>query len=770
MTQTLKILHIEDVQSDAELVERTLRKAGIEFEKLIVDTRAEYLKALEEFNPDVILSDHSLPAFNSLEALRILKQSGRDIPFILITATVSEEFAVSVMKDGASDYVLKDRLQRLPGAVNNAIAKRQSDNDRQVYLNKIFQSEALFAKAELLAGFGTWRMELATNTTTWSAGTHLLLGFEKDQVEPSYNNFIKNIHSDDLEPFERKFNEAIMNAEQAEVDFRICGDGDESIRHLNCQFEFEPNESGGQPDIIGFVQDITRSKEAQLEIEKHIEELKAAGERQAAILNAIPPNVVLLNTNGKIVAVNDSWKKFTIANNLGVPRYGIGYSYMALSEKAIGVDAQYARKIGRGIWDVINGKTNEFAMEYSVNSSPKKIWFRLIVAPLTDRLSQGAVVLHVNITDRKEAEELMLQSRANLQTIFENTDMAYVLCDVQNKVVSFNSKANDLCIEQFGKTLKTGRNVFNYFTKNKIPDMKNAVQRILNNEMVSYETSYELRDGTAKWYGVKWVGIADGEGKNIGFMVAFKDITERKIADIERDRITADLVQRNRDLEQFTYIVSHNLRAPVANILGLSNMLNNFDFDINENQEIKTALATSITALDNMIIDLNQILQVSNKVSERAETIPFRFLIEDVVLGMRPIIESEHATIQHNFSGAEKIVAVKSYMHSIFHNLILNGIKYSRPGVEPVILISTQRDGNNVHLIFRDNGKGIDERNIKNLFGLYRRFDTSVEGKGMGLFMVKMQVETMGGKISVESEQGQGTTFIVELPAGKADE
>src|SRR6202012_4804627 len=138
MTEILKILHIENIQSDAELVERTLKKSGIAFEKLIVDTRAEYVEALENFIPDVILSDHSLPAFNSLEALKILKQTGRNIPFILITSTVSEEFAVSVMKEGASDYVLKDRLQRLPNAVLNAIGKYQSDQERQVYLDKIF--------------------------------------------------------------------------------------------------------------------------------------------------------------------------------------------------------------------------------------------------------------------------------------------------------------------------------------------------------------------------------------------------------------------------------------------------------------------------------------------------------------------------------------------------------------------------------------------------------------------------------------------------------
>src|SRR5215469_13634787 len=108
MTHELKILHIEDVRSDAELVDRILKKSGIAFTRMLVDTKDEYLKALDEFQPDVILSDHSLPAFNSLEALNILKKTGKDVPFILITATVSEEFAVSVMKEGASDYVLKD--------------------------------------------------------------------------------------------------------------------------------------------------------------------------------------------------------------------------------------------------------------------------------------------------------------------------------------------------------------------------------------------------------------------------------------------------------------------------------------------------------------------------------------------------------------------------------------------------------------------------------------------------------------------------------------
>jgi len=477
MANSLKILHIEDIKSDAELVERTLLKSGIVFEKLIVDTRPDYTKALTQFNPDIILSDHSLPTFNSLEALQILKQSGLDIPFILITATVSEEFAVNVMKEGASDYVLKDRLQRLPSAVINAIEKHRSDADRQIYLNRIVASETLFTKAEMIAEFGTWRMDLATNAANWSAGTYPLLGYEQGEVESTYENFIKNIHPDDISNVKAITKIAISNVEPAGVDFRVLNK-DGSTRYVHSQFEFELNEKGEAAYMIGFNQDITKAKLAQIEIQQNIEELKAASDRQADILNALPPNMVLLNEACKIVAVNESWKKFTIANNLGVPRCGIGYSYIVISEKATGVDASSSKKIEKGIKEVITGIRDGFSMEYSYYSEDKKVWFQLLVAPLTDKEKKGAVVLHIDITDRKMAEELMLQSKANLQTIFENTDIAYVLCDTEHKVVSFNSKANALCIEQFDKKLKVGTHAFNYFPKSKIPNLKEAISKI----------------------------------------------------------------------------------------------------------------------------------------------------------------------------------------------------------------------------------------------------------------------------------------------------
>jgi two-component system, NarL family, sensor histidine kinase UhpB len=131
MNEPLKILHLEDVPADAELIERALKKSSLSYEKLLVSNREDFINALKDFVPDVIISDHSLPAFDSQEALKIVKQMDVTVPFILVTATVSEEYAVNVMKEGAWDYILKDRLQRLPSAIMSALDKYNLEAERK---------------------------------------------------------------------------------------------------------------------------------------------------------------------------------------------------------------------------------------------------------------------------------------------------------------------------------------------------------------------------------------------------------------------------------------------------------------------------------------------------------------------------------------------------------------------------------------------------------------------------------------------------------------
>src|SRR2546430_573972 len=125
--EAYRILHVEDSAVDVELVKRLLKKAGLPFEYLVVDTEEKFLAGLKEFKPDVILCDHSLPQFDSVMAFQIYLNLNLDIAFLLVTGSVSEEYAVEMMRNGIDDYLLKDNLQRLPKAIENAFNKREKE-------------------------------------------------------------------------------------------------------------------------------------------------------------------------------------------------------------------------------------------------------------------------------------------------------------------------------------------------------------------------------------------------------------------------------------------------------------------------------------------------------------------------------------------------------------------------------------------------------------------------------------------------------------------
>ena len=235
----------------------------------------------------------------------------------------------------------------------------------------------------------------------------------------------------------------------------------------------------------------------------------------------------------------------------------------------------------------------------------------------------------------------------------------------------------------------------------------------------------------------------------------------------QKEKMTADLIHRNKDLEQFTYIISHNLRAPVANIIGLSSRLQQVNLAEDLKKQIAEGLSTSVTKLDEVIRDLNDILKVRQKVDESKQVINLTQFASDIHLSIEKMIENENAVIIWDFSEGEEIVTIKSYLHSIFYNLISNSLKYRQPGIPPAIKIKSQKLNNKMILFFKDNGLGIDLNTLSDqVFGLYKRFHTgSGEGKGIGLYMVKTQVESMGGKISISSEVNVGTEFKIEFEA-----
>jgi signal transduction histidine kinase len=224
-----------------------------------------------------------------------------------------------------------------------------------------------------------------------------------------------------------------------------------------------------------------------------------------------------------------------------------------------------------------------------------------------------------------------------------------------------------------------------------------------------------------------------------------------------------NLTKQNQDLEQFSYIISHNLRAPLARIMGLLNIFNYNDMNDAFNKQILLHLKQSSSGLDEIVRDLTNIIAIRKSFTINQEVVYINEIISYEITNMSDEIRESNAIITQNITVTE-VYGIKVYIQSIIHNLLSNAIKYKHNSRTPVIEIKTYTKDKNFYLICKDNGLGVDIENLYKIFGLYQRMHTHVEGKGLGLYLVKTQVEAMNGKIEIQSEVNEGTTFIISLP------
>jgi PAS domain S-box-containing protein len=338
------------------------------------------------------------------------------------------------------------------------------------------------------------------------------------------------------------------------------------------------------------------------------------------------------------------------------------------------------------------------------------------------------------------------------------------LLDKKFNVVSFNNAALNGYRKQLNFTLQEGKNLFESQPCDRKCVAKKRHEKVLRGETVSYEINFGTPHSLS-WYQVNMLPVFDKLNNVIGLIIASEDITERKKTEREKDRITTDLAQRNKDLEQFAYIISHNLRAPVANILGLGNLIQDRSSWSEEDlDKLISGLGESTGKLDAVITDLNLILQTRQNITEHKEVVRFEELVNDIKTSISTLIISENVTITTDFTQAEQILSFKTYMYSIFYNLISNSIKYKRAEEPAMIHIQSKLSDGALTVLLKDNGMGVDlKRNGEKMFGLYKRFHYHKDGKGIGLYMVKTQVETLGGRIRVQSEVNKGTEFQIEF-------
>ncbi len=241
---------------------------------------------------------------------------------------------------------------------------------------------------------------------------------------------------------------------------------------------------------------------------------------------------------------------------------------------------------------------------------------------------------------------------------------------------------------------------------------------------------------------------------------------EEKVAErtLDLKKNTEELVRHNNELEQFSFAVSHNVRGPIARLLGLTDLFNKLDEA--EHRTIIKQIRLTTVSLDTVISDLNAILQVRNNlysVKEYVDVSEEIKIAQQLLSGVdKEICCSENMELN---IGENKVFGVRAFIQSIMYNLIGNAFKYKRARVDLKVKVSTELNGENILLKIADNGRGIDLNKFGDkVFKMYSRFDLETQGKGLGLYLVKQQVEAMNGTINIESMPNQGTTFSIVLP------
>ena len=515
--------------------------------------------------------------------------------------------------------------------------------------------------------------------------------------------------------------------------------------------------------ILIALSDITSLKQHEEHIRSMNERLEQKiAARTAEILDykfALDASSIVLFTDtlGTIKYANENFEKISgftseelIGNNISI--INSGYHPKAFFKEL------WATILAGKIW---KGEIRNRSKE------GKMYWVDTTIIPFLDEHKKPIQFLSIryDITDKKAAAENLERSEANLRTILSNANTSYVLFDLNLNIITYNPQADRLLSRHFGRTINKAESFLTHFPDERREVYTRIIEKVKEGETISYDIDYPSGHGDKVWYNTRFTGINNEKGELFAIMMQTIETTDQKKNEQYRERITRNLIARNRDLEQFTYIVSHNLRAPVANIMGLSDFLIHNKVSEQDLETINNGIHTSVQRLDTVIRDLNNILHVKRESNDQKEKIDLGSAVEHVKEMLSEEIRKSQASIHCDFHECPAIDSVKPLVESILFNLISNSIKYARREIHPEIDIMTSVDKNEVTLLLTDNGLGIDlERKKEEVFGLYKRFHPQIEGKGMGLYMVKTQVESLHGKIEIESSVNHGTRFKITLP------
>ncbi|MFD1874420.1 sensor histidine kinase [Hymenobacter bucti] len=343
------------------------------------------------------------------------------------------------------------------------------------------------------------------------------------------------------------------------------------------------------------------------------------------------------------------------------------------------------------------------------------------------------------------------------RSLFENTP-ELILCQNEASVILDANPAFLTLVEK--REEEVVNHVYDEFLAPEVRGLyREKLLEAFTGKIVRFEVYAAQGNSAPRYWDVVKVPLVD-QGKVVGVHMVARDITEKT-------QHQQEIFDQNRDLQQFTYIVSHNLREPLANALGLVGLLGIEKADTPAFERVRSHLQGSLEQLDQVLQDLNTVLAVRDQDSLLVpEDVPLAEVVQHVLQTLQDVLHNCGGTLHTTIPNGFRVRGNRAYFYSIFFNLLSNAIKYRDPD-RPLRVELTARDeaGSAKVISFADNGVGLDLAQAgDNLFQLYKRFHLKIPGRGVGLYLVKAHVERMGGHIQVRSAVGQGTQFSITLP------
>lgn len=596
-----------------------------------------------------------------------------------------------------------------------------------------------------MARIGVYELDLLTNSLFWSAVTREIHEVADDFV-PTLGTAVHFYHPDDQPRIERMVDSAIRDGMSFDEQLRI-----QTAKGNTCWVRVV-----GMPEfrgdtcirLYGTFHDITLIKE----VEQAISEQKHYTD---SILRAIPDMIFVFNSDGDYL----EFRSGDMSDLLVDPTHFLGKHCSQVLPAAI------SEMLMEGIRLTSHGLT-PLPFEYALSCKGKDHMYEARISPLSDR---KVIVLVRNITLQHAVQDEL----NHIRTVLEHTSRIARVggweIDLKQKTIFLSEVSRE--IHEMDDSYIEPSRFEDMLTKRlsfykEGPD-RDRITKALH-EAITEGTPFdaEVRIISTKGREI-WVRVigtpAYENGECIRIYGSFHDIDDLKTAQLALERVLRLTQQQNDRLQQFAYMVSHNLRSHAQNFSAMVDFLMS-DYPRFGRTELGKNMKEMTLSLTETIQNLTEIAQMNTSGAQRLEEVNLSHTIESVLHSLKSQIISDEVSIINEIPENHRVMGIPAYMDSIVLNLLTNAIRYRSPDRRCTIRLSMSRAEKYDVFHVADNGLGIDlKRHGAKLFGMYKTFHNHPESRGIGLFITKNQVEVMGGMIQVDSKPGVGTTFRVSF-------